>query len=80
MSLFYELVGRVVVRRTWRRWGREITIAGAIGVVLIGIGGYLVATREPARGLIGGRRPQGRDAGALMSTWGAIARVVLTIR
>ncbi|MEO8093126.1 MAG: hypothetical protein ABI726_10510 [bacterium] len=50
MSFFYELVGRVTVRRTWRRWGREIKIAGAIGIALIGIGGYLAATREPPEG------------------------------
>lgn len=50
VSFFYELVGRVTVRRTWRRWGREIKIAGAIGIALIGIGGYLAATREPPEG------------------------------
>jgi len=50
VSAFYELVGRIVVRWTWRRLRRKIKIAGAIGVVLIGIGGYLAATRQPPEG------------------------------
>jgi uncharacterized membrane protein len=50
VSSFYELVGRLVVRLAWWRFGRQIKIAGAVGIVLIGIGGYLAATREPPEG------------------------------
>lgn len=50
MSIFYETIGRLVVRLAWWRFGRQIKIAGVIGVALIGVGGYLAATREPPEG------------------------------
>ena len=50
MSAVYELIGRVVVRLAWWRFGTQIKIAGALGVVVLGIAGYLAATREPPEG------------------------------
>jgi hypothetical protein len=50
MSALYELVGRTVVELFWWRWGTRIKIAGAIGLVAVGVAGYLAATREPPEG------------------------------
>ena len=50
MTSLYELIGRLIVRLAWSQYGRQLKIAGAIGVALIGIGGYLAATREPPEG------------------------------
>jgi hypothetical protein len=50
MSALYELIGRTVVRLAWWRFGTQIKIAGAIGLAVIGVAGYLAATREPPEG------------------------------
>jgi hypothetical protein len=50
MSAFYELVGRIVVRLAWARYGRQITIAGAALGVTIAAGLWLLAKREPPEG------------------------------
>lgn len=50
MSVIYELIGRIVMRSIWWRFSREIKIAGAVGVAVIGVAGYLAATREPPEG------------------------------
>lgn len=50
MSALYELIGRTVVRLAWWKFGRQIKIAGAVGIAAIGVAGYLAATREPPEG------------------------------
>ncbi len=50
MSAIYELIGRIVVRLTWLRYGRQIKIAGGVAAVLVLFGGYLAARREPPEG------------------------------
>ena len=50
MSSVYELIGRIVVRLAWWRFGKQIKIAGAVSIVAIGVAGYLAATREPPEG------------------------------
>ena len=50
MSVIYELIGRIVVRSVWWRFGKEIRIAGAVTLVTLGVAGYLAATREPPEG------------------------------
>lgn len=50
MSAIYELIGRAVVRLAWWRFSKQIKIAGAVGLVAIGIAGYFAATREPPEG------------------------------
>ena len=50
MSSVYELIGRLVVRLAWARFGRQITIAGAVLAALLAGGIYLFARREPPEG------------------------------
>ncbi len=50
MSSVYELIGRVVVRFVWARYGREIRIAGGVVAALVAIAAYLIATRQPPEG------------------------------
>lgn len=50
MGALYELVGRTVVRLAWWRFGKQIRIAGAVGLIAVGVAGYFVATREPPEG------------------------------
>jgi hypothetical protein len=50
MSAFYELVGRIVVRFAWARYGRQITIGAAILGALAAAGLYAVAKGEPPEG------------------------------
>ncbi|MGH2952416.1 MAG: hypothetical protein ACRDK9_00140 [Solirubrobacterales bacterium] len=50
MSAFYELIGRIVVRLAWARYGRQLTIAGAILGAVAAAVVYAVATREPPEG------------------------------
>lgn len=50
MSAIYELIGRIVVRLAWLRFGRQIKIAGGAVAVGLMIGGYLLARREPPEG------------------------------
>lgn len=50
MSGFYELIGRVVVRFAWARYGRQITIAGAVLGAGLLAAGYVLAKREPPEG------------------------------
>jgi hypothetical protein len=49
-SAIYELIGRIVVRLTWLRFGRQIKIAGGVLVVLVAVGGYLISRRPPPEG------------------------------
>jgi len=50
MSVIYELIGRIVVRLAWLRFGRQIKIAGGVFAVLALAGGYLLAKRPPPEG------------------------------
>jgi hypothetical protein len=50
MGVLYELIGRAVVRMAWWKFGKQIRIAGAVGLVAVGVAGYLAATREPPEG------------------------------
>ena len=50
VSSIYELIGRLVVRLAWMRFGRQIKIAGGVLATLVLIGGYLIARREPPEG------------------------------
>ena len=50
MSSLYEMIGRIVVRFVWTRYGRQIRIAAGVGAVLLGAAGYLIATRQPPEG------------------------------
>ena len=50
MSAIYELIGRIVVRLAWNRFGGQVKVAGAVVAVLAVAAGYLLATREPPEG------------------------------
>ena len=47
MNELYQLIGRLVVQAIRARYGRQIRIAGAVGIALavLGVGAY-IATRE----------------------------------
>ena len=50
MGVIYELIGRIVVRLAWWRFGRQIRIAGAVALAAVFVGGYLLSRREPPEG------------------------------
>jgi hypothetical protein len=50
VSAIYELIGRLVVRLVWLRYGRQIRIAAGVGLGAVLLGGYLAAKREPPEG------------------------------
>ena len=50
MSAIYELIGRLVVRFVWLRYGRQIKVAAGLGLGALLLGGYLAARREPPEG------------------------------
>jgi hypothetical protein len=54
MSLFYEMIGRIVVTFVRWRFGRQIQIAGGIALVgaIVGgaVGAYLLASRDVEEG------------------------------
>ena len=50
MSTIYELIGRLAVQALWLRYGRQLRIAGAVGLGVLLLGGYLAARREPPEG------------------------------
>jgi hypothetical protein len=50
VGAIYELIGRIVVRLAWWRFGRQIRIAGAIALAGVLAGGYLLSRREPPEG------------------------------
>jgi hypothetical protein len=50
MSAVYELIGRLVVRFAWLRYGRQIKIAAGVGLGALLLGGYLAARRQPPEG------------------------------
>jgi hypothetical protein len=50
MSSVYELIGRLVVRVAWLRFGRQIKIVGGVAALLAVVGGYLIARHSPPEG------------------------------
>lgn len=50
VSGIYELIGRIVVRLAWLRFGRQIKIAGGVFAVLAFAIGYLLSRRQPPEG------------------------------
>jgi hypothetical protein len=50
MSSIYELIGRLVVRFVWARFGRQIRIAAGVVTAIAVAVGYVVATRQPPEG------------------------------
>jgi len=50
VSSLYELIGRLIVRLAWRRFGRQIQIAGVVALAAAAAGGYLLSRREPPEG------------------------------
>jgi hypothetical protein len=46
----YELIGRLVVRIAWMRYGRQIKLAGAAAVALGVVAGFVLARRQPPEG------------------------------
>ena len=50
MSGVYELIGRIVVRFAWARYGRQITIAGAVFGAMVLAAGFVLAKRQPPEG------------------------------
>jgi hypothetical protein len=50
IATFYELIGRLVVRLAWWRFGRQLKVAGIAALAAALVGGYLLARREPPEG------------------------------
>jgi hypothetical protein len=50
VSAIYELIGRLVVRFVWLRYGRQVRIAAGVGLGALLLGGYLAARRQPPEG------------------------------
>jgi hypothetical protein len=48
--MIYQAIGRLVVWIVLRRFGRQLRIAGAIGIVIVAIAGYLAASRSVDEG------------------------------
>ena len=49
-SAIYELIGRIVVRLAWLRFGTQIKIAGAAFGGLVLALGFVLAKRQPPEG------------------------------
>ncbi len=49
-AAIYELIGRIVVRLAWLRFGTQIKVAGGAFAALVLVGGYLIAKRQPPEG------------------------------
>jgi hypothetical protein len=50
MSAVYELIGRVVVRLAWWRFGAQIKVAGAVAVAGILAAGWVLSRKDPPEG------------------------------
>jgi hypothetical protein len=48
--MIYQAIGRLVVWVVLRKFGRQLRIAAAVGVVALGIAGYLAANRSVDEG------------------------------
>jgi hypothetical protein len=50
VSSIYELIGRLVVRIAWFRYGRQIKLAAGVAAVLSFAAAYVLARRQPPEG------------------------------
>ncbi len=50
IASIYELIGRLVVRVAWLRFGKQVKLAGGLVAALALLLGYLVARRQPPEG------------------------------
>jgi hypothetical protein len=50
MAGLYELIGRLVIKFVWARYGRQIRVAAAIVTAIVAVAGYAAATRQPPEG------------------------------
>lgn len=50
ISSIYELIGRLVVRVAWLRFGKQVKLAGGLVAALALLLGFLVARRQPPEG------------------------------
>lgn len=50
VASIYELIGRLVVRLAWARFGGQLKIAGGVLALAVLAGGYLLAKRQPPEG------------------------------
>ncbi len=50
MSAIYEIIGRLVVRLAWVRFGTQIKVAGGVFTALALAIGLLLAKRQPPEG------------------------------
>jgi len=50
VSSIYELIGRLVVRVAWLRFGGQIKLAGGVIAALALLLGYLISRRQPPEG------------------------------
>jgi hypothetical protein len=48
--MIYRAIGRLVVWVILRKFGRQLRIAAAIGIVGLGVAGYLAASRSVDEG------------------------------
>jgi len=48
--MIYQAIGRLVVWVVLRRFGKQLRIAGIAGIVVLGIAGYLAASRDVDEG------------------------------
>jgi hypothetical protein len=48
--MVYEVIGRLVVKFAWLRFGRQIKIAGGVTAVLLAGGVYLLSRKSPPEG------------------------------
>jgi len=50
MSLFYEMIGRLVVFVVRKKFGRQIQVGAGVAVAAAVVGAYLVASRDVEEG------------------------------
>lgn len=48
--MVYEVIGRLVVKFAWLKFGRQIKIAGGVSAVLLAGGVYLLSRKSPPEG------------------------------
>ena len=48
--MIYHAIGRLVIWVVLKRFGRQLRIAGALAIVVVGIAGYLAASRSVDEG------------------------------
>jgi hypothetical protein len=50
LSAIYELIGRLVVRSVWLRYGRQLKYAAGISLAALALAAYIAARRQPPEG------------------------------